>query len=78
MSNWDYSKEHSEDPEPKWAKLMRMDFITYTNKVEHEIKMVKKELRAIKENQRILINKRPDQTTKTRLKQIIDILSEDK
>ena len=51
-------------------KLLRMDFITYTNKVEHEVTMVKKELRAIKESLGVLIKKRPEEWLKKDLNQI--------
>ena len=67
---------YSPDRIQNQMKLLRMDFITYTNKVEHEVKMVKKEIRGIRDALHLMVKKRPDQTTKARLKQIIDILEE--
>ena len=62
---------------PNQMKLLRMDVINHTTLISKEIEIIKKYIKGIKDVLRLILKKRPDQTTKNRLKQIIDLLQEE-
>ena len=61
------------DENMKEMKLLRIDFMNTFK----DIVIIKKHINGIRDVLRIMLKKRPDQTTKARLKQIIDILKEE-
>ena len=58
--------------------LLRKDVINQTSIVVEEFRIMKGHIKGIKDVLRLMLKKRPDQTTKMRLKEIKDLLTEDK